>query len=65
MMLLGLEAAGGRDAVIPSSLHFVPLLSLRLKREPRIQCVEIHADLPCGVEFEASGLPAPLGLRCQ
>lgn len=57
-MLMGLEAAGGRDPVIP------PVTQPRAEEEPRIQCVEIRTELSQGVELEAPGPPAPLGLRC-
>lgn len=30
--------------MIPSGLHLALLLSLRLKREPRIQCIEIRTE---------------------
>lgn len=63
-MLLGLEVTGGGDPVILSGLHLALLLSLRQKREPRIQCIEIHTELFQAVEFGAIGPPAPLGLRC-
>lgn len=50
--------------MIPSGLHLALLLSLRLKREPRIQCIEIRTERFQAVEFGVIGPPTPLGLRC-
>lgn len=62
-MLLGLEAAGGRDPVIPPVSHLALSLSLGLKRSQGYS-VEIRTELSQQVELKTSGAPAPLGLRC-